>query len=129
MNKCYRVVPPLTGLQPGSAFLDRLYTEVPAAKPDHPTCYEGEWVCDHAPCPVRGVRVRVKAFFHQHLPRLRCPLCLRQLDFRHWLSVICLQEVPLEPPSEGALPPAAKRAAPRKRKKLPAPDASPSGAG
>jgi hypothetical protein len=129
MNKCYRVVPPLTGLQPASAFLDRLYTEVPTDKPDHPTCYEGEWVCDHAPCPVRGVRVRVKAFFHQHLPRLRCPLCLRQLDFRHWLSVICLQEVPLEPPPRNvALPPATKRAVPRKRKKAPAPDGA-SGAG
>src|SRR6516162_9003019 len=44
MNKCYRVVPPLEGTHPASTFLDRIYTEVPADKLDHPTCYEGEWV-------------------------------------------------------------------------------------
>ena len=94
MNKRYRVVPPLSGNRPASAFLGRVYTEIPADKPDHSTCYEGEWVCPHSPCPVRAVRVRVKAHFHEHLPRLRCPLCLRTLDFRHWLSIIALQEVP-----------------------------------
>jgi hypothetical protein len=94
MSKSYRVVPPLGGIQPASVYFDRIYTEVPADKPGHPSCYEGEWVCSHSPCPVRAVRVRVKAFFHKHLPRLRCPLCLRQLDFRHWLNEIALQEVP-----------------------------------
>jgi hypothetical protein len=75
--------------------MDRIYTDIPADQPDHPSCYEGEWVCSHTLCPVRTVRLRVKAYYHQHLPRLRCPLCLRQLDFRHWLTVIALQEVPL----------------------------------
>ena len=96
-NKCYRVVPPLQGTQLVSAFADRVYTEVPADRPDHPSCFEGEWVCSHTLCPVRTVRLRVKAYYHNHLPRLRCPLCLRQLDFRHWLAVIALQEVPSEP--------------------------------
>ena len=63
MSKTYRVVPPLGGIQPASAYFDRVYTEVPANKPDHPCCYEGEWVCSHSPCPVRAVRVRVKAYF------------------------------------------------------------------
>src|SRR5579875_1791350 len=97
MEKRYRVVPPLQGVHPASSFLDRIYTEIPADKPGHPTCYEGEWVCSHGPCPVRSVRLRVKAFYHQHLPRLRCPLCLRTLDFRHRLTVIALQEVSSEP--------------------------------
>jgi hypothetical protein len=119
MNKRYRVVPSLRGVQPASAFLDRVYTEVPADKPDHPTCYEGEWVCSHSPCPVRAVRVRVKAHFHEHLPRLRCPLCLRQLDFRHWLNVIALQEVPSEPPRT-------KRAGVHPRKRKPKADVAPS---
>jgi hypothetical protein len=97
MEKRYRVVSPLQGVHPASSFMDRIYTEIPADEPAHPTCYEGEWVCSHGPCPVRSVRLRVKAFYHQHLPRLRCPLCLRTLDFRHWLTVIALQEVPSEP--------------------------------
>jgi hypothetical protein len=104
MDKRYRVVPPVEGIQAASALQDRIYTEIPAAKPDHPTCYEGEWVCSHAPCPVRMVRLRVKALFHAHLPRLRCPLCLRTLDFRHWLNLIALQEVPAEPSSEKVAP-------------------------
>jgi hypothetical protein len=129
MSKTYRVVPPLAGIQPASAYFDRIYTEVAADKPDHPSCYEGEWVCPHSPCPVRAVRVRVKAFFHEHLPRLRCPLCLRRLDFRHWLNVIALQEVPADPPSV-VLPPCTKRRSPpRKRKKPPAPETSESSAG
>ncbi len=95
MEKRYRVVPLLEAIHPASSFLDRVYTEIPADKPDHPTCYEGEWVCAYGPCPVRAVRLRVKAFYHRHLPRLRCPLCLRMLDFRHWLTIIALQEVPV----------------------------------
>jgi hypothetical protein len=111
MNKRYRVVPPLEGIQPASSLVDRIYTEIPADKPDHPTCYEGEWVCSHALCPVRMIRLRVKALFHQHLPRLRCPLCLRTLDFRHWLNIIALQEVPPGPPAKKAgLSPSRKRA-------------------
>ncbi|HTU23058.1 MAG TPA: hypothetical protein VMG10_33795 [Gemmataceae bacterium] len=102
MDKRYRVVPPLKGIQPASALLDRIYTEIPADRPDHPTCYEGEWLCSHAPCPVRMVRLRVKALFHQHLPQLRCPLCLRTLEFRSWLNIIALQEVPPEAPVEKA---------------------------
>lgn len=100
MAKCYRVVPPLEEVQPLKDFVDRIYTEVPADRPGHPTCYEGEWVCPHGPCPVRSVRLRVKAFFHEHLPRLRCPLCLRLLDFRHWLDVVALQELPSAPTSD-----------------------------
>lgn len=118
MTKIYRVVPPLEGVQPASAFMDRIYTEVPAGEPDHPTCYEGEWVCPHPPCPVRAVRVRVKAFFHEHLPRLRCPVCLRTLDFRHWLTTIALREVPAEPPPvKACLPPGPKRGGVRARKR------------
>ena len=65
-----------------------------------------------------------KEFFHEHLPRLRCPLCLRQLDFRHWLNVIALQEVPAAPPAI-ALPPCTKRRiSQRKRKKPDAPEVS-----
>jgi hypothetical protein len=89
---------------------------MPAEQPNHPTCYEGEWVCDHPPCPVRAVRMRVKAHFYKHLPRLRCPLCLRTLDFRHWLNVIALREVPAEPASEFVLPPCVKGGV-RKRKR------------
>ena len=114
MDKCYRVVPPPAGVQPGSSFRGRISTEVPADRPGHPTCYEGEWVCPHGPCPVRAVRVRVKALFHKHLPRLRCPLCLRALDFRHWLAVIALEEVPSEETAKEA-PSSGKRGArPRK---------------
>jgi hypothetical protein len=101
MAKRYRVVPPLEGIQPLSAFLGRIYTEVPAARPGHPTCYEGEWVCPHTLCPVRSVRLRIKAHFHKHLPRLRCPLCLRTLDFRHWLTSIALEEVTAEAGAPG----------------------------
>lgn len=93
MNKRYCVVPPLAGIQAASALLGRIYVEVPAAKPGHPTCFEGEWFCPHALCPVRTVRLRIKAHFHKHLPRLRCPLCLRTLEFQHWLTIIALEEV------------------------------------
>ena len=102
MAKRYRIVPPLEGIQPASAFVDRIYTEISADKPDHPSCYEGEWVCSHSLCPVRVVRLRVKALYHQHLPQLRCPLCLRTLDFRHWLTIIALQEVPAAAPAKRA---------------------------
>ncbi|MGH7225373.1 MAG: hypothetical protein ACRELF_19300 [Gemmataceae bacterium] len=86
MNKhCYAAAPPedlpLFRLLP-----DRIYALNSAVKPDHPTCYEGEWICEHGPCPIRMVRLRVKALHHKHLPRLRCPLCLRTLTFRHWLK-------------------------------------------
>ncbi len=78
----------------------------------------------HAPCPVRAVRVRVKAHFHKHLPRLRCPLCLRTLDFRCWLTIVALQEVPAEPPPNGAcLAPCSKRGGVRSRKRKPSPGA------
>jgi hypothetical protein len=125
MNKRYCVVPALTETQPADAFLNRIYTEVPADNPAHPTCFEGEWVCPHAPCPVRAVRVRVKAQFYRHLPRLRCPLCLRQLDFRCWLNVIALQEVPAErQPSRTARVSPTRRATarPRKKRSLPGAD-------
>jgi hypothetical protein len=123
-NKCYRVVPPLQGVQLLNSFQDRIYTEVPADRPDHPSCFEGEWVCSHTLCPVRTVRLRVKAYYHKHLPRLRCPLCLRHLDFRHWLTTIELQEVVAELPAEKPCRPlAAKRGSqPRKRKPAPAAD-------
>jgi hypothetical protein len=111
MDKHYRIVPPLEDIQLVGSPAGRVYTEVPADKPDHPSCYEGEWVCPHAPCPVRAVRVRVKAFFHRHLPRLRCPLCMRTLDFRHWLNVVTLQEMPSDAMSSIPLPPATKRPA------------------
>jgi hypothetical protein len=124
-NKCYRVVPPLQGIQPLSAFQDRVYAEVPANRPDHPSCYEGEWVCSHTLCPVRAVRLRVKAYHHTHLPRLRCPLCLRHLDFRHWLTTIELQEVASEPSAEKSRPSlAGKRGRPRKLKATTAADAA-----
>jgi hypothetical protein len=122
MPKHYRVVPPLEGLQPASSFLNRIYTEIPAAKPEHPICFEGEWVCSHTPCPVRTIRLRVKAFFHQHLPRLRCPLCLRMLDFHHWLEIIDLQEVPVKKSASKARRPSRGKessACPRKRKASP----------
>lgn len=123
-NKCYRVVPSLQGVQPLRSFQDRIYTEVPADRPEHPSCFEGEWVCSHTLCPVRAVRLRVKAYHHAHLPRLRCPLCLRLLDFRHWLTTIELQEVVSEPPAEKARPSlAGKRGGrPRKCKAAPAAD-------
>jgi hypothetical protein len=125
-DKRYRIVPPLEGVQSASALVDRIYTEVPSDKPAHPTCYEGEWTCGHAPCPVRAVRVRVKAFFHEHLPRLRCPLCLRQLEFRCWLTLIALQEVPSQPAAGASPPPGAKRGA-RSRKRKPSPGGGVSG--
>jgi hypothetical protein len=120
-NKRYRIVPPLEGVHAASSFVDRVYTEVPAEKPDHPSCFEGEWVCEHTLCPVRTVRLRVKAFHHQHLPSLRCPLCLRTLVFRHWLNVVALQEVPAAPAAKKrCLAPSTKREArPRKRKSPP----------
>ena len=120
-NKRYRIVPPLEGVRTASDFMDRIYTEMPADKPDHPSCFEGEWLCEHSPCPVRAVRLRVKAFHHEHLPRLRCPLCLRTLVFRHWLNVVTLQEVTVEPPVKKlSLAPSIKRAIrPRKRKSPP----------
>jgi hypothetical protein len=117
MDKRYRVVPPLQGIQPVSSFVDRLYAEIPADKPRHPTCYEGEWVCEHSPCPVRAVQLRVKAMSHQHLPQLRCPLCLRTLVFRHWLNVIALQEVPSETKPLPS-PPATKRALRSRKRKV-----------
>lgn len=120
MDKRYRVVPPLEGIQSPSSFVDRIYTEIPAAQPDHPACYEGEWVCSHAPCPVRMVRLRVKALFHEHLPRLRCPLCLRTLDFRHWLNILALQEVPAELPVKKARRSSSGKRSPRSRKSRPA---------
>jgi hypothetical protein len=90
VEKRYRIVP--RGIRHNNTSVDSIYTELPADKPDHPTCFEGEWVCSHWPCPVRAVRVRVKAMYHRHLPRLRCPLCLRALGFRHWLNVVRLHE-------------------------------------
>jgi hypothetical protein len=119
MDKRYRVVPPLEGVHSVSSFVDRIYTEIPAEKPDHPTCYEGEWVCSHAPCPVRMVRLRVKALYHQHLPLLRCPLCLRTLTFRQWLAIITLQEIPPEPPAKKARPSPSRKRSPRSRKTRP----------
>ncbi len=103
-NKCYRVVPMRPDVPADDPFLDRVYAEIPAERPGHPDCYEGEWVCAHAPCPVRAVRLRVKAYYHARLPRLRCPLCLRTLDFRHWLTIIALREVPAETLAAGRCP-------------------------
>jgi hypothetical protein len=126
-NKCYRVVPPLQGVQPVSAFVDRVHMEMPADRPDHPSCFKGEWVCSHTLCPVRTVRLRVKAYHHAHLPRLRCPLCLRLLEFRHWLTTIELQEVVAGPPEEKSRSSlTGKRGGqPRKRKAAPATDVAP----
>ncbi len=90
MQKPYRIVPPMD-IRLNGAFVDRFYAEISADKPDHASCFEGEWVCSHWPCPVRSVRLRVKAMLHQQLPRLRCPLCLRALDFRHWLNAAALR--------------------------------------
>lgn len=119
-NKRYRIVPPLEGVRAASDFMDRIYTEIPGDKPDHPCCFEGEWMCEHSPCPVRGVRLRVKAFHHRHLPRLRCPLCLRTLVFRHWLNVIALREVPVEAPAKKpCLAPTTKRGARSGKRKGP----------
>ncbi|MHB1421772.1 MAG: hypothetical protein ACYC3I_00975 [Gemmataceae bacterium] len=118
MEKRYRVVPPLQVNPLNSSFPERIYTEIAADKPEHPTCYEGEWMCSHAPCPVRAVRLRVKALFHRHLPLLRCPLCLRTLVFRHWLNIVALQEVPPEPAAETvSLPSSRKRSSHSRRKK------------
>lgn len=126
MNKRYRIVPPLQGLYPVSALVGRIYTEIAADKPDHPSCFEGEWVCPNSPCPVRVVRLRVKALYHQHLPRLRCPLCLRTLDFCHWLNIVSLQEVPSESPSAVLCPPTRKRAAGLALKRKRSPKSPPS---
>jgi hypothetical protein len=125
-DKYYRLVPPPQGIQPLSSFQDRIYAKMPADRPDHPSCYEGEWVCSHTLCPVRVVRLRVKAYHHTHLPRLRCPLCLRHLDFRHWLTTIELQEVVSELPAEKARPALAGKRGdrPRKRKAATAADAA-----
>jgi hypothetical protein len=71
---------------------------------------------------VRVVRLRVKAYHHTHLPRLRCPLCLRHLDFRHWLTTIELQEVVSGPPAEKSRSSLAGR--PRKRKAATGADAA-----
>ena len=116
MNKRYRIVPPLQAIQSSKDLEDRIYTEIATDKPDHPSCYEGEWVCPHSPCPVRVIRLRVKALYHQHLPRLRCPLCLRTLDFRHWLNVVALQEVPAE---TECLPPRRQRGSRSRKPKSP----------
>ena len=126
MTKRYRLVPPLQGIRPESSLVDRIYTEIAADKPDHPSCYEGEWVCPNSPCPVRVVRLRVKAMYHQHLPRLRCPLCLRTLDFRHWLNVVALQEVPPESPSAVPCPSRRKRSGSRSLKRKRSPKSPPS---
>ncbi len=90
MEKHYRVVPS-RDIRLNGTLIDRIYTEIPADKPECASCFEGEWMCSHWPCPVRSVRLRVKAMLHQHLPRLRCPLCLRALDFRHWLNPVALR--------------------------------------
>lgn len=125
-TKHYRLVPPPQGIQFASDFADRIYAEVAAEKPDHPSCFEGEWVCDHTLCPVRAVRLRVKAFHHLHLPQLRCPLCLRTLVFRHWLNIIALQEVPAEPTKKRSRAPGTKRGGPRKRPLPPGTSPAPS---
>jgi hypothetical protein len=119
MDKRYRVVPSLEGIHLQSDLLDRVYTEIPADKPDHPSCYEGEWVCEHTPCPVRMVQLRIKAGYHEHLPRLRCPLCLRVLTFRHWLSIVTLQEVPQEAPGKKSRRSPSRERSTRARKSLP----------
>jgi hypothetical protein len=113
MEKRYRIVPPPRSIPSSNTLEDRIYAEIAADKPDHPSCYEGEWVCDHWPCPMRVVRLRVKAMYHRHLPRLRCPLCLRALVFRHWLHVVALQEIPVE--AAKALSLLASKALPRRR--------------
>jgi hypothetical protein len=58
-----------------------------ASRPDHVSFFRGEWLCENGQCPAQEVRLHVKDLHHCLLPRLRCPLCLRQLIFRHWLSV------------------------------------------
>ena len=102
MVKRYRVISLREGVESKISLQDRIYTEIAAEKPAHPACHEGEWVCEHSPCPVRGVQLRVKMPYHQHLPLLRCPLCLRTLTFRHWLNIIALQEVAQEAAAEKA---------------------------
>jgi hypothetical protein len=42
----------------------------------------GEWWCGHGPCPVQRLRLRFEARVQP--PGLRCPLCLRRLDFVGW---------------------------------------------
>lgn len=121
VEKRYRVVPPLQGNPSDRSLTDRIYTERESDQPDHPSCYEGEWVCSHSPCPVRAVRLRVKALFHQHLPRLRCPLCLRTLVFRHWLNIVELQEVPPEPAVETVALPSRRKPTSRTRRRKAAP--------
>jgi hypothetical protein len=83
-----------------------LRVQVPARRPEHPSCYEGAWVCPNTLCPVRVVRLRVKSCHPTHLPRLRCPLCHRTLDFWHWLLTIPLPEVPSGEPALPARLPA-----------------------
>jgi hypothetical protein len=56
MDKRYRVVPPLRGVQPASAFLGRIYMQVPAGRPDHRTCYEGERCRQFQPKPSPGFK-------------------------------------------------------------------------
>jgi hypothetical protein len=41
----------------------------------------GEWACHRGLCPVRTVRLRLAAVPPLRLPRLRCPVCLRALEF------------------------------------------------
>ena len=57
-----------------------------APKPGCPDWHDGEWLCVHPPCPVRTVVLRVRYGRPFRLPRLRCPLCLRSLAFRQWLT-------------------------------------------
>jgi hypothetical protein len=42
----------------------------------------GEWSCGHGRCPVQRLRLRLGAQVQP--PRLRCPLCLRRLEFGGW---------------------------------------------
>lgn len=66
-------------------FLKAVRSIIPMPRPEESADREGEWTCGHGPCPVRQVRLRVRSPFDAHLPRLRCPLCLRTLVFRRWL--------------------------------------------
>jgi hypothetical protein len=93
MSKLYRVVSAPGDVPPPDTHRGRLSAQVPAARPEHPASYEGAWVCPNVLCPVRVVCLRVKSCHPAHLPRLRCPLCHRALDFWHWVATIHLQEV------------------------------------
>jgi hypothetical protein len=90
MSQLFRVVSAPGDVASTEAHPGRLSVQVPAVRPEHPTSYEGEWVCPNTLCPVRVVRLRVKSCHPSHLPRLRCPLCHRALDFWHWLLTIHL---------------------------------------